>query len=186
MTATKNAEAQQEGIYRVFIAAPIENVWSELVRTDRPLPFLFGAVCATENGLQTGAPMAMRSSNGKYTSVVGEVLEFEPPYRYSHTFKFTNYDDPPCTVTYVLKEVEGGVEFTLTTTNVPADTKTEKSMAQGGPFIVKTLKSVVETGRASFGGRFLLGLIAMMAPFSPKICESENWTFQKIRTLTKP
>ena len=58
--------------------------------------------------LQVGSKMAARSANGKYTAIVGEVLEFDPPHRYSHTFRFTHLDDPPCIVTYELKEVEDG------------------------------------------------------------------------------
>ena len=172
-----------KNIYRVLIDAPIETVWSELVKVDEVLPFFFGAVCRTTGELTVGAPFAMETSNKKYRSVVGKVLEFSPPHRYSHTFKFTNFDDPPCTVTYELKQVGDQVEFSLITTNVPTDTKTEKQMAQGGTFIVNTFKSVVETGRASFSNRILLGFMGLLAPFSPKVCKSENWSFEKISKL---
>jgi uncharacterized protein YndB with AHSA1/START domain len=117
----------------------------------------------------------MRSKDGKYTSVVGEVLEFEPPYRYSHTFKFTNLDDPPCVVRYILKEIDGGTEFTLINENVPAGTKTEKYMTQGGTFITENLKAIVETGKPTTGGRFALFMMGLFAPFTPKKCRSENW-----------
>ncbi len=125
----------------------------------------------------------MESKSGKYRSVVGTVLEFSPPHRYSHTFKFTGYEDQPCTVTYELKEVAGGVEFTLMTTNVPAGTKTEKGMAQGGMFICKVFKSVVETGKPGFGHRIMLGLMGAFEPFTPKQCKTENWSFDKITKL---
>lgn len=175
--------SEDKAIYKVTINAPIETVWAELVKTDEVLPFFFGSVCKTTGELTVGAPMAMESKNGKFRSVVGTVLEFSPPHRYAHTFKFTGYDDPPCTVTYELKEVEGGVEFSLITTNVPEGTKTEKGMAQGGKFIVETFKSVVETGRPSFGGRMMLGVMGMFAFLTPKTSRSENWTFEKIRNL---
>ncbi|MEM8815551.1 MAG: SRPBCC domain-containing protein [Pseudomonadota bacterium] len=172
-----------KAIYKVTIAAPIGKVWDELVKTDEVLPFFFGSVCKTTGEIEVGAPIAMQTKNGKYRSVVGKVLEFDPPFRYSHTFKFTNYDDPPCTVSYELKEVDGGTEFLLITTNVPAGTKTEKGMAQGGPFIVNTFKSIVETGRPTFGGRLMLGLMGLFEPFSPKVSKSENWSFDKIARL---
>ncbi len=88
-------------------------------------------------------------------------------------------DDPPCKVTYELKEVEGGVEFTLTSSEIPAGTKTEKQMAQGGPFITSVLKSVVETGRPSFGKRMLLGIIKLTQPLSPAKCRSEHWPLDR-------
>ncbi|MEL6529300.1 MAG: SRPBCC domain-containing protein [Pseudomonadota bacterium] len=172
-----------KAIYKVFIAAPIETVWNELVKTDAVLPFFFGSVCRTPGDLTTGAAMAMETPNGKFRSVVGKVIEFDPPYRYSHTFKFTGYDDPPCTVTYELEAVDGGTNFSLVTTNVPKDTKTENDMARGGTFIVNTLKSVCETGKPSFGTRFLLGLMGLATPLTPKASRSENWSFDRIEKL---
>jgi len=165
-------------IYRTVIKAPIETVWSELVKTDTELPFFFGAVCACENR-EPGAPFAMRSKNGKHTSAVGEVLDFSPPHRYSHTFKFTTFDDPPCTITYELKETPAGVEFSLISENVPTGSKTENSMGRGGPFIVNNLKALVETGHPKFSGRLILTMIRLAAGLTPKRCRSENWPLSK-------
>ncbi|NNE49240.1 MAG: hypothetical protein HKM91_11125 [Altererythrobacter sp.] len=173
----------EKAIYEVFIEAPIEKVWGELVKTDEVLPFFFGSVCKTTGELKVGVPMAMETTNGKYRSVVGKVLEFDPPNRYSHTFKFTGHDDPPCVVTYDLTAVEGGTKFSLVTTNVPAGTKTESGMAQGGKFIIETFKQVVEQGRPSFGTRLMLSLMGLAQPLTPKKCRSENWTFEQIEKL---
>nr|WP_298926260.1 SRPBCC domain-containing protein [uncultured Erythrobacter sp.] len=172
-----------KAVYEIFIEAPIEKVWSELVKTDEVLPFFFGSVCKTTGELKVGAPMAMETTNGKYRSVVGEVLEFDPPNRYSHTFKFTGHDDPPCVVTYELEADEGGTKFSLVTTKVPAGTKTENGMTQGGKFIVNTFKQVVEQGRPNLGTRMMLGLMGLAQPFTPKKCRSENWTFEQIKEL---
>jgi uncharacterized protein YndB with AHSA1/START domain len=164
--------------FRVTIRAPIHKVWAELTRTDSVLPFFFNGKCRTP-GLAGGAPIRMVSKDDKYTSVAGDVVEFEPPHRYAHTFKFTNLDDPPCVVRYELKEVEGGTEFTLINENVPADTKTEKYMASGGQFITQNLKALVETGKPTFGGRMLLFVIGLSAPFTPKSCLSTNWPMDR-------
>ncbi|WP_299191394.1 SRPBCC domain-containing protein [uncultured Erythrobacter sp.] len=180
---TDTGPTADKAVYKVFIEAPIEAVWRGLVKTDEVLPFFFGSVCKTTGELTVGAPIAMETTNGKYRSVVGKVIEFDPPNRYSHTFKFTGYDDPPCTVTYELEAVAGGTEFSLVTTNVPAGTKTEKGMAQGGKMIVDTLKSVVETGKPALGTRMLLGVMGLMQPFTPKACRSDNWSFDRIEKL---
>ncbi len=82
----------------------------------------------------------MRSPNDRATAVVGEILEFDPPRCFAHTFKFTSCDDPLCIVRYELKSIEGGTEFTLISENVPVGTKTEKQMAGGGKMIVDGLK----------------------------------------------
>ncbi len=170
--------AMTRQVSKVFIKASIQDVWNAITKEGEPLPFFFGSVMHT-TGLQPGSQIRMRSPDGKYTGVVGEILECTPPYKFSHTFKFTNYDDTPCIVTYELKEVEGGVEFTLISDNVPVGTKTEKDMAQGGAFITDVLKSVVETGRPSFGKRILLGIISLAGRFSPAKCRTEHWPLDR-------
>lgn len=165
-------------VCKVFIKAPIQDVWNALTTEGEPLPFFFGSVMHT-TGLKAGAQLRMRTPNGKFTGVVGEILECTPPFRFSHTFRFTSYDDPPCVVTYELKEVEGGTEFTLVSDKVPVGTKTEKNMAQGSLFITDVLKSLVETGRPSFGKRILLGIIGLMGPFSPARSRSEHWPLDR-------
>lgn len=171
-------DAVDKQYFRVTINAPIHKVWAELTRCDTVLPFFFNSACKT-TGLAEGAPIRMQSKDGKYTSVVGTVLEFDPPYRYAHTFKFTNFDDPPCVVRYRLKEVDGGTEFTLINENVPAGTKTAKYMTQGGDFITANLKSIVETGKPTASGRFALFMMGLFSVFTPKVCRSENWPFDR-------
>lgn len=175
--AGESGDAERQ-YFRVTIRAPIHKVWAELTRTDSVLPFFFNGVCRTP-GLEVGAPIRMQTKDGKYTSVVGDVIEFDPPHRYAHTFRFTNQDDPPCVVRYVLKEVDGGTEFTLINEGVPAGTKTEKYMTSGGKFITENLKSLVETGKPTLGGRFALVAMGLFAAFTPKESLSENWPFDR-------
>ncbi len=165
-------------VNRIVINAPIQKVWDTLTQSGELQPFFFNSVLHTTS-LAPGAPVRMRSPDGRYTGVVGEVLELDPPFRYSMTFKFTNFDDPVCKVTHILKEVEGGTEYTLISEEITKGTKTEKQMAQGGPFIVKTLKGVAETGKPPIGSRMLLLLIGCFAMFTPKVCLSENWPLDR-------
>lgn len=176
MSATAGAEDRQ--VYEVVIKAPIETVWNLLVKTDEALPFFFGAVCDTKDGLKPGASMRMITPDRKFASVVGEVLEFSPPYRYAHTLKFTQWDDAPCTVIYELEEVPGGTLFQLTTENVPPGTKTAKSMTDGGGFITQNLKALAETGRPAMSGRIIGWIGPLMALFTPNICRIENWPLE--------
>lgn len=164
----------EKAIFRVVIRGSIDSVWREITKTDELQKCMFNMRLET-NGLKPGGQIRMRSPSGKYTGVVGEVLEFQPPHRYVHTFRFTQFDDPPCTVIHELKEVDGGVEYTLTHENLPSGTKTAKQMNQGGPMIVSTLKAVVERGRPSFGVRLLHMLFKVLEPLNPKKCRSENW-----------
>lgn len=164
----------ERSVFKVFIRGTIDAVWREITKTGEPQGCFFNAQLHT-TGLKLGAPVRMRTKNGKYTAVAGEVLEFEPPHRYALTFRFTQYDDPPCKVIHELKEVEGGVEYLLILENVPKGSKTEKDMRQGGPMIVNALKAIVETGRPSFGVRLLYRLFPLFELFTPKRCRSEHW-----------
>jgi len=163
-----------KAVFKVFIRGRIDDVWREITKTDEVQKCMFDMRLHTP-GLKPGAKMQMRSANGKWTGVVGEVLEFDPPRRYAHTFRFTAHDDPPCRISYDLRETEGGVEFTMTFTDLPRGTKSEKQMTQGGRLIVNTLKAVVETGRPSFGVRLLYRLFRLLGPLTPKRCRASNW-----------
>jgi len=160
--------------FRILIRGTIDEVWQEITRTDAPIAAFFNSQLHVRK-LAPGSKIAMRSPDGKYTGVVGEILELDPPSRFAHTFKFTNYDEPPCNVIYDLAEVDGGVQFTLTVEGMPPGTKTAKQMTQGGKMIVNTLKSVIETGRPSFGTRMLFFVFKLTAFMTPKKSLSENW-----------
>jgi len=164
-----------ENMFRVVIEGSLEDVWREITRTDAPIAAFFNSRMDLGGELKAGSKLAMRSPDGKWTGVVGEILEVVPLKRFAHTFKFTAYDDPECRVVYELEPVDGGVQFTLTIEDLPVGTKTGKQMVQGGTMIVNTLKSVIETGKPSFGTRVLFGLFKVLAPLSPKKCRSEHW-----------
>lgn len=164
-----------KSISRTFINAPIETVWSTLVATDKPLPFFFGAVCDTKDGLKTGARMRMINPNGKVAMVVGEVLEFSPPHRYAHTFQMTNIDEPPCVVTYELAEKDGGTEFSLIITDAIAGSKLHKEMLGAQGYISKNLKALAETGRPAFSGRMVTRLAPLFALLARKKQHIEHW-----------
>ncbi len=170
--ATAGAAAQAK--FEVVIKGSIQEVWNEITRTDAPILAFFNSRMHVSE-LAPGSRLAMRTPDGKYTGVVGEILECTPPTRFAHTFRFTGYDDPECSVIYDLEQVDAGVRFRLTIADLPDGTKTAKQMVSGGRMIVNTMKSVIETGRPSFGIRLLYILFKLTAPFTPKKCLSENW-----------
>lgn len=166
--------AQTTAKFKIFIEGSIEDVFREITRTDAPIKCFFNSRMHVGT-LAPGSKLAMRSPDGKYTGVVGEILEYDPPRRFAHTFRFTNYDDPPCKVIYELSPKGNGVEFTLTLEDVAPGTKSAKQMMQGGKMIVNTLKSVIETGKPSTGTQMLFVLFKLMQPLTPKKCLSEHW-----------
>ena len=164
-------------VLRLVIEAPIDVVWSTLVKTDAVLPFFFGAVCdAGPKGLSAGTSMRMVSADRRFAIVVGDVLEFSPPHRYVHTIGFTQSAvEKPAHVSYDLREVAGGTELTLTSTFVEGS-KTGK-MVLGGAFIVQNLKAIAETGKPAFSGAMVLALNPLMGLMTPKISRIENWPY---------
>lgn len=165
-------------VYKVLIDAPIETVWSELVNTTAPRPFFYDSRWDTP-GIAPGAPYRMISRNGKIVAVVGEILEMDPPRRLVTTFRLTNLDDPPSRVTYELKEAPGGVEFSLITENIPAGSKSEKSMAEGSKFIVENFKAYIETGKLTFPARTMMAMMGLMGFMAPKSMSADNWPLGK-------
>lgn len=159
---------------KTFIKAPIETVWSTLVATDEPLPFFFGAICDTKERA-VGAKLRMVHPNGKVVMVVGEVLAFEPPHRYAHTFQMTNIDEPPCTVTYALSEKDGGTEFDLIIENAVVGSKLLKEMKGAQGFISGNLKAICETGKPAFSGRIVGLLSPLFGMLAKKSQHIENW-----------
>lgn len=119
--------------------------------------------------------MRMVNPNGKVVMVVGEVLTFEPPHRYAHTFQMTNIDEPPCTVTYELREKDGGTEFDLIITNAVEGSKLRKEMLGAQGFISSNLKAMAETGKGVFTGRMVLRMAPLMALMAKKSQRIENW-----------
>ncbi len=175
MSEPKYAEKQ---IYRVVINAPIETVWSELVNTHAPRPFFWNSKWDAK-AMAPGNRYRMLSNDGKVVAVIGDIVEMDPPHKMVTTFQLTSLPDPASSVTYLLKEVEGGTEFQLITERIVAGSKSEKSMADGAKFIVENFKSYVETGKVTFGARMMLAMFSLMAPMTPKSMSAENWPLDK-------
>ena len=161
-------------VFRIVIQADIQRVWRELTKTDEAQGAVFNAWLHS-TGLVPGGRMQMRTGTGKHVLVVGEVLEVDPPYRFVHSHRFTQYDDPVCQVAYELKPVAGGVEVTLRVFGMAAGTRTAKSMQSGGHMILKSLKAIAETGRPPLGTRLLYTAFDRLEFVLPKRTRSEFW-----------
>jgi uncharacterized protein YndB with AHSA1/START domain len=161
-------------VSKIVIAGSQQAIWRELTKQGEPQAAVINAWLHAQ-ALAPGQAIQMRTASGDKVIVVGEVVEFDPPHRFAHTFRFTQYDDPPCTVVYELKPVEGGVEVSLIVENLPVGTKTAKSMDSGSRSILETLKAVVEQGRPKFATRVMYALFDRMEFMLPKRCNAEHW-----------
>ena len=167
-----------KAMFRVVIDGSQQAIFEELTRTDRPLGAIFNSRMHT-TGLAPGGRMQMRTVSGEHTIVDGEVIEYDPPRRFSHWHRFTGMDDPACKVTYELKPVAGGIEVTLTVDDMPLGTKTAKQMQGGGDFILKNLKAIVETGRPPLATRLMYAMFGAMEFVLPKRSKTAHWPLEK-------
>ncbi|MEQ9209147.1 MAG: SRPBCC domain-containing protein, partial [Pseudomonadales bacterium] len=168
----------EKNICWVIIKAPIETVWSELINTTRPRPFFWNGSWDIAE-FAPGNPYRVASNAGKDIAVIGRIIEMDPPHKLITSFRLTTLPDPPSRVTYILKEVEGGTEFSLITEQVIAGSKSEKSMADGSQFITRNLKAFVETGKVTFAARLMLAMFSIMAPLTPKSMRAEKWPLEE-------
>jgi len=167
---------QGRAVYKVHIAGSREAVWAEMVKSGEPQAAIFHNVMHTSDGVAPGSAIQMRSKNGKLVGIVGEILEVDPPRLFKHTLKFTHIDEPETVVIYELIEADGGTDFTLTVDKLDENSKTGKSMLQGGPMICGVLKAVIEDGKAPLINRVLFGVLGVVAPLmTPAKCKAENW-----------
>jgi uncharacterized protein YndB with AHSA1/START domain len=165
---------KKKAVFRILITGTMEAIYRELTKTDSPQGAVFNGML-TAKSLAPGNRMQMRTASGKYTMVDGQIVEIDPPRRFAHTHRFTQYDDPVCTVIYDLKPVDGRVEVTLTVEDMPAGTKTGDSMQKGGMFILNNLKAIVETGKPPFGTRMMYAMFGMLEFVLPARSKSDQW-----------
>jgi uncharacterized protein YndB with AHSA1/START domain len=168
----------KQAIFRIVIDGSPEAIFQELTRTDGLVPAIFNSRMVT-TGLKPGGRMQMRTPSGEHTMVDGEVVEYDPPRRFVHLHRFTQFDDPVCRVTYELKPVTGGVEVTLTVDDMPLGTKTEREMRRGGDFILRNLKAIVETGRPPLGTRLMYSAFDALEFVLPKRTRTIHWPLDR-------
>jgi Activator of Hsp90 ATPase homolog 1-like protein len=179
MASSTTPHATEDAVFRIFIQADIQRVWRELTKQGEAQGAVFNAWLHSTGALGAGMPMQMRTGSGKHVMVAGAVEVFEPPYRFVHSHRFTQFDDPPCRVSYELKPVGQGVEVTLRVLGMPSGTKTAKSMSSGGASILATLKSICETGRPALGTRVMYWMFDHMEFVLPARTKAEHWPLNR-------
>jgi hypothetical protein len=165
-------------VFRIFIKADIQRVWHELTKQGEAQAAVFNAWLHAAGGLAAGVPIQMRTGSGKHVIVDGRIEVFDPPYRFVHTHRFTQFDDPACRVSYVLKPVGDGVEVTLEVSGLPSGTRTARSMSRGGASIMAALKAICETGRPPLGTRLVYWLFDHAEFMLPARTKSDLWPLE--------
>jgi uncharacterized protein YndB with AHSA1/START domain len=135
-------------VYVAYIASTPEKVWEALTSSEFTRQFFFSRTVEIEP--KVGGNFAMRMPDGKY-DIKGEVIEWDPPRRLSVTWgvAFEEFRElPESLVTYEIEPMGPSVKLTVTEAHrwdVP-----DAILAggrQGWPFLLSSLKSLLETGK---------------------------------------
>src|SRR5215472_17122422 len=142
-------------VYQVYIRTQPAQLWQAITDPQFTQRFFFQTRLQTE--LRVGAPLQYWNRDGKLT-VEGQVLAAEPPRKLVTTWAFRHRpdvaSDPPSRVTWEIEPLdpaEGQGEasmcrLTLIHDDFPSETATFKSVGEGWPLVLSSLKSLLETG----------------------------------------
>jgi uncharacterized protein YndB with AHSA1/START domain len=135
-------------VYVTYIASSPENVWQALTSAEFTRQYFFGRSVEIEP--RVGGSFVLRLPDGALDTQ-GCVMEWDPPRRLSVTWGVAMEafrELPETLVTYEIEPMGGSVKLTMTESHqwdVP-----DAILAggrQGWPFILSSLKSVLETGK---------------------------------------
>ncbi len=135
-------------VYVIYIAGTPEKVWEALTNAEITRQYFFGRTVELEP--QIGGNFVLRMPDGRL-DIKGRVIAWDPPRRLSVTWA-VDFEEfrglPESLVTYHIEPMGESVKSTVTKAfqwDVP-----DAILAggrQGWPFILSSLKSVLETGR---------------------------------------
>ena len=162
-----------EHVVRIHIDVPVERVWDEITRSGRVQRALYNTVLETE--LVPGARLRYASPDRKRVFIVGEVVEVEPPRRFSHTYLFTMWKSGgPTLVTWELEPAGSGTRVTVTHSGWTGAHEAPEKVAAGWREILALLKSDLETGTIPLKTRVLYRVMGWFSFALPASTKAEN------------
>lgn len=135
--------------YDIFIGAPVDKVWTGIVDGEMTKHYVYGTRLKTT--LKEGSHYAYLA-DGDFSVVDGEILEVEPEKRLLMTWK-ANWDESVAkdNASQVLFEISPrGASVTrlqVTHNGFEGKTATYTGSIDGWPFMLSSLKSLLETGK---------------------------------------
>ncbi|MGA2558488.1 MAG: SRPBCC family protein [Terracidiphilus sp.] len=144
--------AESEFVYVTYIRSTPEKVWQALTEPEFTRRFWVGTV--QECDWKVGSPWKMMAPDGRVADA-GEVLEIDRPRRL--VVSWQNHLFPEATaegfsrMSYDLEAMGGTVKLTITHTMEKKDSALIKKVSGGWPYLLASLKSLLETGNALEG-----------------------------------
>lgn len=165
--------ALPDHVISIHIAVPVQRVWDEITKTGRIQRALYNTLLDCD--LVPGSRLRYYSPDKKRVFVVGEVVEVEPPVRFSHTYRFTTWKTAtPTLVTWELAEEEGGCRVTVTHSGwTPAHGAQAQKSAAGWREILALLKQELETGTLPLKTLIMYQVMSWFMFMMPKTTKTE-------------
>ncbi len=134
-------------VYDVYIRATPERIWEAITSGELTRRWFHGTRLTGD--LAPGGKIQFVTEAGE-SAVEGEVVEFNPPTRFVHTWR-VNYNaemhlEPPSRVTWDITPMGDTTLLRMTHDGFDGETATYKSISQGWAPILNSLKSLLETG----------------------------------------
>lgn len=158
-------------VVSIHIDVPVRRVWDEITKTGRVQRALYNTVLETE--LVPGSRLRYYSPDRKRVFIVGEVVEVEPPRKFSHTYMFTTRLEPLTLVTWELVEEAGGCRVTITHSGWTSEHKAPEKVAAGWREILGLLKQELETGGLPLKTRIMYRVMGWFMFMMPKTTTTE-------------
>jgi uncharacterized protein YndB with AHSA1/START domain len=149
-------------VHRIYIKATPEAIWTAI--TDPSWTQKYGYGGRGEYELRAGGTYVactsqeMRDAGAPDVAIEGEVLEADPPRKLVHTFRMVMDDAMAAQgftrVTYDIEEINGRTRLTVThelegapqLAELMAGAWEDRGAGGGWPFVLSSLKSLLETG----------------------------------------
>src|SRR5262245_52522563 len=136
-------------VYVTYIATTPQKLWQALTEGAFTRQYWFGQTIESDWAL--GSRVVFRS--GSEVHDYGEVLECEPCRRLSYSWHVEYHEvfrrEKPSRVTFELEPMGNEVKLTVTHDQFEPGSKVRDAVSNGWPLILASLKSLLETGRAS-------------------------------------
>lgn len=136
--------------YQAVIRAPKERVWEALTSPEFTSQYFHAT--HIDSTWEPGAPVYYRNASGGNIAVDGEVLEIDPPHRlvisWHVRYNEEAIKETPSRVSFTLTESAGQTRLKVVHDEFPADTVLFEGISDGWPWILSSLKSLLETGEA--------------------------------------
>ncbi len=159
-------------VISIHIGVPRQRVWDEITKTGRVQRALYNTVLDTD--LRPGGRLRYYSPDKKRVFIVGEVVEADPPRRFSHTYMFTTRVEPVTLVTWELQEEKGGCRVTITHSGYTNAHKSPEKVRAGWTEILGILKHELETGDIPGKTKLVYAMMSWFMFMMPKSTKTEE------------